>query len=96
MNKGGSIMSVSVRTFLKARRDRAVGSILGALEQDLRGKVTRAEWEDIRSLVLDGMNGYHDAVLDLMKSDDGSSARNDELVTLLNRVDRHLRPSSQV
>ena len=89
-------MSVSVRNFLKARRDRALGSILGSLENDLRGKVTRAEWEAIRSLVLDGINGYHDAVLDLMKSEDGSSVRNDEVVALLERIDKRITPQRRV
>ena len=79
-------MSVPVRNFLKARRDRALGSILGVLEDDLRGKVTREEWEDIRSIVLDGVNGYHDAVLDLMKSEDDTSVRNDQIFDLLSAI----------
>ena len=83
-------MSVQIRNFLKARRDRALGMILGTLETDLRTKVSREEWEDIRSVVLDGVNGYHDAVLDLMKSDDGSSIRNDEVVAMLSRLDTAL------
>jgi len=83
-------MSVQIRNFLKARRDRALGMILGTLEADLRNKVSREEWEDIRSVVLDGVNGYHDAVLDLMKSDDGSSIRNDEVVAMLSRLDTAL------
>jgi len=83
-------MSVQIRNFLKARRDRALGMILGTLEADLRSKISREEWEDIRSVVLDGVNGYHDAVLDLMKSDDGSSIRNDEVVAMLSRLDTAL------
>lgn len=83
-------MSVPVRNFLKARRDRALGSILGVLEDDLRGKVTKAEWDDIRGTVLDGVNGYHDAVLDLMKSEDDSSVRNDEIFNLLTQISSQL------
>lgn len=79
-------MSVPVRNFLKARRDRALGSILGVLEEDLRGKVSKQEWEDIRGTVLDGVNGYHDAVLDLLKSEDETSVRNEELLRLLEQV----------
>lgn len=90
-------MSVPVRNFLKARRDRALGSILGVLEEDLRGKVTKAEWEDIRGVVLDGVNGYHDAVLDLMKSEDDASVRNDEIYSLLTRISVQLdRPRRRV
>ena len=83
-------MSVPVRNFLKARRDRALGSILGVLEEDLRGKITKAEWEDIRGIVLDGVNGYHDAVLDLMKSEDDTSVRNDEIFALLEQISTQL------
>lgn len=84
-------MGMEVRKFLKARRDRALGTILGTLETDLRGKVSREEWEDIRATVLDAVNGYHDSVLDLMKSEDGTAVRNEEVVSLLERVDEALR-----
>jgi hypothetical protein len=83
-------MSVPVRNFLRARRDRALGSILGVLEDDLKGKVTREEWEDIRGIVLDGVNGYHDAVLDLMKSEDDTSVRNDAIFELLTEISGQL------
>lgn len=79
-------MNMPVRNFLKARRDRALGSILGVLEEDLRGKISKEEWEDVRGVVLDGVNGYHDAVLDLMKSEDSTSVRNDEIYDLLTRI----------
>ena len=85
-------MSIEVRRFLKARRDRALGSILGTLENDLRGKVSREEWEDFRCTLLDAVNGYHDSVLDLLKSDDGTTIRNEELIGLLERVETALRP----
>lgn len=87
-------MSVPVRNFLRARRDRALGSILGVLEDDLRGKVTKEEWEDIRGIVLDGVNGYHDAVLDLMKSEDDTSVRNDAIFDLLTDISNKLRRRS--
>ena len=83
-------MSVPVRNFLRARRDRALGSILGVLEEDLKGKITKAEWDDIRGTVLDGVNGYHDAVLDLMKSEDDTSVRNDAIFDLLTDISNQL------
>ena len=84
-------MSVQVRGFLKARRDRALGSVLGYLEQNYRSRFTADEWADLRGTVLDAINGYHDSVLDLMKSEDGTTLRNDEVVALLERVERALK-----
>lgn len=86
-------MGVSVRGFLKARRDRALGTILGYLEGELRGKVSRDEWDDIRQVVLDAVNSYHDSVLDLMRGEDASTERNEALIDLLQRVDEGLRRS---
>lgn len=85
-------MSVQVRGFLKARRDRALGSILGYMEEEYRGRFSKEEWSDVRGTILDAINGYHDSVLDLMKSEDGTTVRNEEVVALLERVERALTP----
>lgn len=82
-------VSVPVRKFLRNRRDRAVGSILGYAEANLKPKLTAQEWEALRQVVLDATNSYHDVVLDLVKSEDG--IRNDRLVELLESVDGQLR-----
>ena len=84
-------MSVAVKNFLKARRDRALGSILGYSEREIFPKLTPAERTSFRNLVLDSLNSYHDSVLDLVKSDQGS-VRNEELIALLERLDAHLQP----
>lgn len=83
-------MSVPVRDFLKRRRDRAVGSILGYAERELFKDLTPAQREGLRRVVLDATNGYHDSVLDLVKAEDGNAVRNDKVIELLERLDRSL------
>lgn len=82
-------MSVPVKNFLKARRDRALGSILGYAEREIFPRLSASERTSFRNLVLDSLNSYHDSALDLFKSDDGS-VRNEEIFNLLERVERHL------
>lgn len=89
-------MSIPVKQFLKARRDRALGSILGYAEREIfpklidqHGKADLEAQRRFRQLVLDALNSYHDSALDLFKSDVGS-LHNDELVALLNRVNERL------
>jgi hypothetical protein len=81
-------VSLDVRRFLKNRRDRAVGSILGYAEAELRPNLTDAQWQQFRQVVLDAANSYHDTVLDIVKSD--QSVRNDHLIALLESVDQKL------
>lgn len=82
-------MSVAVKDFLKARRDRALGSIMGFAEREIYPKLSQQEKIAFRNLVLDSLNSYHDSVLDLVKSDTGT-VRNEELVQMLERLDQHL------
>jgi hypothetical protein len=84
-------MSVPVRNFLKARRDRALGSIMGYAEREVFPRLSPVERTAFRNLVLDSLNSYHDSALDLFKSDDGT-LRNEEIFALLERVERHLDP----
>lgn len=87
-------VSLDVKKFLRNRRDRAVGSILGYAENEIKPKLTATQWESLRRVVLDATNSYHDTVLDLVKSED--VARNDHLIALLERVDRNLsRPERE-
>lgn len=78
-------MSIPVRDFLKARRDRALGSILGFAEREVYPEMTREAQREFRSVVIDALNSYHDSVLDLVKSSDGVT--NDMLVDILDKVD---------
>lgn len=90
-------MSVPVRDFLKRRRDRAVGSVLGYAERELFKSLTPDQRQTFRSVVLDAMNGYHDSVLDLVKAEDG--IRNDAVIDLLERIDQKVtnhRPRASV
>lgn len=81
-------MSVPVRDFLKRRRDRAVGSILGYAEREIFKDLTAEQREKLRQVVLDSLNGYHDSVLDLVKAEDG--VRNDKVIELLENLDRKI------
>jgi hypothetical protein len=82
-------VSVEIKNFLKARRDRCLGSILGYTEREIFPKLTGQERLAFRNLVLDSLNSYHDSVLDLVKSEQGT-VRNEELVAMLERVDKAL------
>ena len=82
-------MSVPVRDFLKRRRDRAVGSVLGYAERELFKDLTKEQREGLREVVLSAMNGYHDSVLDLVKAEDGT-VRNDKVIDLLEKLERVL------
>lgn len=81
-------MSVPVRDFLKRRRDRAVGSILGYAEREIFEALSTQQREGLRRTVLDALNGYHDSVLDLVKAEDG--VRNDVVVEILERIEGQL------
>lgn len=81
-------MGVPVRDFLKRRRDRAVGSILGFAEREIFESLSEEQREKLRRTVLDALNGYHDSVLDLVKAEDG--VRNDVVIELLESMDQKL------
>jgi hypothetical protein len=82
-------MSVPVRNFLKARRDRALGAILGYAEREIFDKLSPVEQTAFRKVVLESLNSYHDSALDLFKSDVGT-VKNDELISLLIRLQERL------
>lgn len=82
-------MSVPVRNFLKARRDRALGAVMGYTEREIFSKLTDEEQKAFRKVVLESLNSYHDSTLDLFKSDVGT-IRNDELFALLTRLEQRL------
>lgn len=81
-------MSVPIRDFLKNRRDRALGAILGYAEREVWKKLDDSERQALRRVVIDALNSYHDSVLDLIKAEDNSLARNEEVVALLERIER--------
>lgn len=89
-------MGVPVKDFLKRRRDRAVGSILGFAERELFDSLEPEQQQKLRAKVLEACNGYHDSVLDLVSADD--STRNDLVVELLeqlhSKVDRLPEPAA--
>ena len=83
-------MGVPIRDFLKNRRDRALGAILGYSEREVYESLSEEERQLFRRVVIDALNGYHDSVLDLIKAEDATTMRNDEVVTLLERIDKKL------
>lgn len=83
-------MTVNERDFLKARRDRALGTILGYAEREVYASLTPGAQRAFRGLVMEAINGYHDAVLDLVKSDSGD-VRNEEILALLDDINRHIK-----
>jgi len=83
-------VSVPIRDFLKARKDRALGSILGHAEREFYHLLSREQQQLFRQATIDALNSYHDSVLDLVKSEDGT-VRNEEVLGLLQRMDRHLQ-----
>jgi hypothetical protein len=87
-------VSLDVRNFLRHRRDRAVGTILGYAEAELRSKLTKSQWEAFRRVVLDATNSYHDTVLDLVKAEDAT--RNDYIIQLLEGIARDHVPVKPV
>lgn len=87
-------MGVPVRDFLKRRRDRAVGSILGFAEREIFDSLEPAQQQKLRRVVLDACNGYHDSVLDLVSADDAT--RNDKVIELLEELNGRLDRSQRV
>lgn len=76
--------------YLKNRRDRLVGSLLGQVEPVVTSKITDQEWAGLRAKIIDAVNSYHDSVLDLVKVDD-DVVHNDALIEVLERVDSALK-----
>ena len=86
-------VSVPIKDYLKARRDRALGSILGHAEREFYPLLSSQQQQQMRQTTIDALNSYHDSVLDLVKSESGT-LRNEEVLSLLSRVDQHLQRES--
>lgn len=86
-------MSVQVKDFLRARKDRATGAIMGHLERQIFPALTREQQQSVRQCVIDALNTYHDSVLDLVKADD--SVRNERVLEILERLDQSVRRISK-
>lgn len=82
--------NVPIRRFLEARRGRALGAILGYAEDASWNKeLDEEEWQGLRAAVINALNGYHESVLDLLKSETGV-VRNEIAVEVLERLDHFL------
>ena len=83
-------MTIEVKDFLKARRDRALGSILGHAEREIYTYIPDDKKRVFRSIVIDALNSYHDTALDLFKSEGADIIRNEEVVRILDRLNEFL------
>lgn len=86
-------MGVPIQDFLAKRRNRCIGAILGNAERDFFKQLTPEQRDSFRQLVRDAVGSYHDSVLDLVGAEDGV-ARNDEVISILERIDRQTRRPS--
>lgn len=83
-------MSVPVRGFLKRRRDRAMGTIMGWIERNLQEALTPEQFKALRDTVQGAINSYHDSTLDLMSAEE-DVVRNDRVVEVLEAVELELQ-----
>ena len=87
-------MSVDVREMLSRQRRRAVGAILGYAEsQPWYEGMTRQQQVAYREKVLASMSAYHDVVLDIVATLDGSGGiYNDRALELLEAIHGMVSP----
>ena len=77
-------MGVPVMDYLARRRNRCVGSVLGYAEREIFPKIDKTTEQAFRQLVRDAVGSYHDSIVDLVKTDDGT--RNEEVIRLLEQL----------
>lgn len=87
-------MSVPIRSFLRKRRDRALATILNHIDSELH--LTEPQKKAVRGCVVEALNSYHDAVLDLMHSEDDQYTRNDLVLEALERMEKTLVDRARV
>lgn len=86
-------MSMEAKEYLRASKDRAVGTIMGFLERQIFDSLPRDKQLAVRQAVIDALNVYHERMLDLVKSDTG--VRNDEVFDLMRKLNAHLDKQEQ-
>src|SRR5690349_16622866 len=84
-------MSVPIKQYLMNRRSRMVGSLMGYLETNIFPRLDKGEQDELRRVVRDAVNSYHDSVLDLVKADEGV-LRNEDVISLLERLAASVAP----
>ena len=87
-------MGVQVRGYLRARRDRALGTILGYAEREIWSRLSADEQDRFRRTVLDAIQSYHDSTLDLFKAET-DVVRNDQVIALMERLERQMQALSR-
>lgn len=76
---------ITVR-LLSEQRKRMVGSILGALEEVAKPRCTPAEWDHLRTKVLDSVGVFYDLCRDVIKISDEDSLVSAEGLALIRSV----------
>lgn len=79
---------IDAKKFLENRRRRALGSILGYAEREIYPALSKDQQLAFREVVMGSLNSYHDTTLDLFKSEDYGSLRNEEVFALLERIEQ--------
>lgn len=79
---------IDAKKFLENRRRRALGSILGYAEREVYPTLSKDQQLAFRDVVMSSLNSYHDTTLDLFKSEDFGTIRNEEVFALLERIEQ--------
>lgn len=74
------------RRLVMEQRRRAIGTIMGAIEELAYPKLSQAEQRTLRQHVLNGMGAYHDFVLDVLKVKHDDMVQNEETLRLLRDI----------
>lgn len=83
------------KKLLAQRGRRAAATLLTYLEDNTRGKLTNAEWEDLRGKVLAVIGDFQDLAMDMVASETGAINEHwanaiAEIHDVLRRIDGHL------
>lgn len=87
------MMGVPIKNFLRKRKDRALATILNGVDEL---HLNEQQKRMMRTVVVDALNSYHDAVLDLMHSEDDQYTRNDVVLDALARMEALVHNAKRV
>lgn len=71
------------------RGNRCTAAILGWCEDNIKADITERQWQQLRSVVLDQINGFKDLSIDIVKSD--AAIMNQVWVEKLDEIHQELK-----
>lgn len=74
------------RRLVMEQRRRAIGTIMGAVEELAYPKLSKPDQRALRQSILNGMGAYHDFVLDVLKVKGDDMLQNEETLRLLRDI----------